>query len=121
VVVVRRCDGGCGGGGWKTEEDNGGEEDSGGREKLREGREDERRRWGCWDFTKLPSVLWLKWLNCPWCCICVKYFGFTYHFCFFMNKEWIFLVLTTKVIPSSTRTMVAQWYCISILLHDTKL
>jgi len=38
-----------------------------------------------------------------------------------MNKEWIFLVLTTKVIPSSTRTIVAQWYCISILLHDTKL
>jgi len=34
VIVVRRCDGGCGGGGWTTEEDSGGEE------KLREGRED---------------------------------------------------------------------------------
>jgi len=73
-------DGERGGGWWMTEEDGGGEE------KLREGREDERRRWGCWDFTKLPPVLLLKWLNCPWCGICVKYFVFTYHFSYFKQS-----------------------------------
>lgn len=51
-------------------------------EKVRENVEDENEL-GCEDLTKLPHALWMKCPNCPWCCICVQYFVFSYHFSLF--------------------------------------